>query len=102
MQAGTESAENDASNGGAPKSELWGHPRGLAVLSLTELWERFSYYGMMGLLTLYMTKQLLLPGHVEQVWGFEPFRAVVEGAFGQLTPLALASQILVSTPASST
>lgn len=93
MQAGTETADNAASDAGAPRAQLWGHPRGLAVLSLTELWERFSYYGMMGLLTLYMTKQLLLPGHVEQVWGFEPFRAVVEGAFGQLTPLALASQI---------
>jgi len=93
MQAGTETADNAASDAGAPRTLLWGHPRGLAVLSLTELWERFSYYGMMGLLTLYMTKQLLLPGHVEQVWGFPAFRAVVEGAFGHLTPLALASQI---------
>lgn len=93
MQAGSETAETSASDGGASQAQLWGHPRGLAILSLTELWERFSYYGMMGLLTLYMTKQLLLPGHVEQVWGFPAFRAVVEGAFGQLTPLALASQI---------
>lgn len=93
MQAGAETAENAASDGGRPRSELWGHPRGLLVLSLTELWERFSYYGMMGLLTLYMTKQLLLPGHVENVWGFEPFRAAVESVFGHLTPLALASQI---------
>jgi POT family proton-dependent oligopeptide transporter len=72
---------------------LWGHPAGLAVLTATELWERFSYYGMMGLLTLYMTKQALLPGHVEHIIGFPGFRAVVEGVFGPLTTLALASQI---------
>lgn len=32
-----------------------GHPGGLATLFFTELWERFSYYGMRGLLILYMT-----------------------------------------------
>ena len=44
-----------------------GHPWGLAWLSGSEFWERFSYYGMQALLVLYMTKQLLLPGHVEHV-----------------------------------
>lgn len=37
---------------------LFGHPRGLAVLFLTEMWERFSYYGMRALLVYYMLKQL--------------------------------------------
>lgn len=32
-----------------------GHPRGLSTLFFTEMWERFSYYGMRALLTLYMT-----------------------------------------------
>jgi dipeptide/tripeptide permease len=32
-----------------------GHPRGLATLFFTELWERFSYYGMRSILILYMT-----------------------------------------------
>ena len=32
-----------------------GHPRGLATLFFTEMWERFSYYGMRALLLLYMT-----------------------------------------------
>ena len=36
-----------------------GHPRGLAVLFLTEMWERFSYYGMRGLLILYLTQHFL-------------------------------------------
>lgn len=33
----------------------FGHPRGLSTLFFTELWERFSYYGMRALLILYMT-----------------------------------------------
>lgn len=34
--------------------EIFGHPRGLAVLFFTEMWERFSYYGMRGLFVLYL------------------------------------------------
>ncbi len=37
----------------------WGHPKGLFYLFFAELWERFSFYGMRALLTLYMTEQLL-------------------------------------------
>ncbi len=36
-----------------------GHPRGLAVLFFAEMWERFSFYGMRGLLILYLTKHWL-------------------------------------------
>ncbi len=36
----------------------FGQPRGLTVLFLTEMWERFSFYGMSALLVYYMTKQL--------------------------------------------
>lgn len=43
----------------AHKRELFGHPVGLYVLFFTEMWERFSYYGMRALLTLYMTAQTL-------------------------------------------
>src|SRR5258708_14050746 len=50
--------------------EFLGHPIGLSVLFGTEMWERFSYYGMRALLILYLTKYLLLPGHVEHVWGY--------------------------------
>ena len=35
---------------------IFGHPKGLFLLFLTEMWERFSYYGMRGVLILYMTK----------------------------------------------
>ncbi|MGW1543937.1 peptide MFS transporter [Streptomyces sp. NPDC002309] len=41
---------------GTPGSEktFFGHPRGLATLFMTEMWERFSYYGMRALLPLYL------------------------------------------------
>jgi len=34
---------------------LAGHPKGLYVVSFTALWERFSFYTMRGIMTLYMT-----------------------------------------------
>lgn len=37
---------------------FFGHPRGLATLFFTEMWERFSYYGMRALLVLFMTTPL--------------------------------------------
>lgn len=37
------------------ESGFFGHPRGLATLFFTEMWERFSYYGMRALLILFMT-----------------------------------------------
>lgn len=38
----------------ADRQELFGHPVGLYILFFTELWERFSYYGMRGILVLYI------------------------------------------------
>lgn len=67
------------------------HPRQLIILFFTEIWERFSYYGMRALLMLYMTKQLL--------YGDEQAYAIY-GAYGSLvyaTPLIggmLADRIL--------
>ncbi|HEV8232537.1 MAG TPA: peptide MFS transporter [Thermoanaerobaculia bacterium] len=38
-----------------PKDKQWfGHPRGLSTLFFTEMWERFSYYGMRGILLLFL------------------------------------------------
>src|ERR1700757_4384103 len=34
---------------------FFGHPRGLATLFFTEMWERFSYYGMRAILIFYLT-----------------------------------------------
>jgi len=41
---------------------FFGHPNGLSTLFFTEMWERFSYYGMRAILTLYMTKSLVEGG----------------------------------------
>ncbi|WP_292041176.1 MULTISPECIES: peptide MFS transporter [unclassified Brevundimonas] len=43
----------------APRKTFLGHPRGLVILFLTEMWERFSYYGMRALLVLYLTQHFL-------------------------------------------
>ncbi|EKF53931.1 POT family amino acid/peptide transporter [Galbibacter marinus] len=39
------------------KEELFGHPKGLYILFFTELWERFSYYGMRALFTLFLVAE---------------------------------------------
>ena len=72
---------------------MFGHPRGLGVLALTELWDRISFHGMQAVLVLFMVDQLLRPGHVEHVVGFQAFRGVVERVTGPLSVQALASQI---------
>jgi len=71
-----------------------GHPLGLAYLVFAEAWERFSYYGMLSLLALYMSQQLFLPGHIEMIAGFGAFRDGLEAVFGPKTPLALALLIV--------
>ena len=38
--------------------EIWGHPKGLYILFLTEMWERFSYYGMRAILVLYLITEV--------------------------------------------
>ena len=61
----------------AAEGDFLGHPRGLTFLFATEMWERFSYYGMRALLVLYMVKYLLLPGH-DNVIGLGVLRGLLE------------------------
>ena len=84
----------------AAQAQWFGHPKGLYVLFFTEMWERFSYYGMRALLVLYMTKFLII--HADQgmvVFGYAGIRAFVQwfvgllGMHGQLSVQALSSQI---------
>jgi POT family proton-dependent oligopeptide transporter len=56
------------------------------------MWERFSNYGMTALLALYMTKQLLLPGHAENVLGLDALRDLFEFR-GAMSNVAFASLI---------
>src|SRR3984893_7370246 len=78
---------------GAAPAEIFGHPRGLTFLFTTEMWERFSYYGMRSLLVLYMTKYLLLPEHSGDVRGLLTVKSALEGIFGPLDIQPLSSQI---------
>ena len=53
---------NPSTTAGAPASgdtSFFGHPKGLAILFFTEMWERFSYYGMRALLIFYLTQHFL-------------------------------------------
>ena len=69
-------------------THLFGHPKGLTVLFATEMWERFSYFGMASLLVLYMVKYLLLPGQVEAVLGYRAVKSALESVFGPLDAAA--------------
>jgi proton-dependent oligopeptide transporter, POT family len=73
--------------------DFLGHPRGLAFLFATEMWERFSYYGMRTLLVLYMVKYLFVSDHVETVIGYRALKHTLELVFGPLGPQPLASQV---------
>jgi POT family proton-dependent oligopeptide transporter len=77
----------------AARGEWFGHPRGLSFLFATEMWERFSYYGMRALLVLYMVEHLLKPAQAENVLGLTSFKSALEAVFGPLSIQPLASQI---------
>ncbi len=76
-----------------PGTDLFGQPRGLWVLAGTELWDRISFHGMVAMLVLYMTGDLLIhPERVATIIGFAPYRAFIEGMTGPLSSQALAVQ----------
>jgi POT family proton-dependent oligopeptide transporter len=76
------------------QKEFLGHPRGLYILFFTEMWERFSYYGMRSLLVLYMVNHLFIQPDVGQrVLGFTAIRGGLEAMFGPLAVQPLSSQI---------
>jgi POT family proton-dependent oligopeptide transporter len=77
----------------ATQAEFLGHPRGLAFLFTTEMWERFSYYGMRALLVLYMVKYVLLPGMAGQVVGLAALKSFFEALVGPLEVQPFASTI---------
>jgi POT family proton-dependent oligopeptide transporter len=79
--------------GSEARTELFGHPIGLSYLFATEMWERFSYYGMRALLVLYMVKYLLQPERAETVVGYGAIKGGLESLFGPLDVQPIASQI---------
>ena len=77
----------------ARSQDFLGHPKGLSFLFATEMWERFSYYGMRALLVLYMVKYLLQPGRAETVIGYATVKGGLEFLFGPLAVQPLASHL---------
>jgi POT family proton-dependent oligopeptide transporter len=81
-------------SGRAESKTLFGHPRGLSFLFATEMWERFSYYGMRALLVLYMVKYLLVtPERADAVIGLAALKSGLEWVFGPLSAQPFASHI---------
>jgi hypothetical protein len=69
-----------------------GHPRSLAYLAFTEMWERFSFYGMRALLGLSIVQDLLLPRPIETVTGMASLRGRLESMFGPLSDALISVQ----------
>ena len=64
-------------------SGWFGHPRGLSTLFFTEMWERFSYYGMRAFLILYMVKALgFTDQHAGSIYGTYTSSAWAAAIFG--------------------
>jgi proton-dependent oligopeptide transporter, POT family len=76
-----------------PAATVFGHPRAIATIAGTELWERISFHGMLALLTLYLAGELFQPGHIEHIVGFGAARAAIESVTGKLSVEALATQV---------
>src|SRR5918992_6059170 len=54
--------DNHLRPGDGGQARWFGHPRGLSTLFFTEMWERFSYYGMRAILVLFMTNAVATGG----------------------------------------
>lgn len=70
---------------------FFGHPVAFGHIFATEICLSFAYYGLVSILTLYMSSHLFLPGTAEKVIGFGPFSAMMGAVFGARSPLELAS-----------
>src|SRR4029453_8996435 len=83
----------DPKDAAAGATDLFGHPKGLTFLFATEMWERFSYYGMRALLVLYMVKHLPQPERAATVIGYAGLKSALEFLFGPLGVQPLASHV---------
>ena len=75
-------------------TKFLGHPLGLGWLAFCEFWERFSYYGMQGLLGFYLTQYLFLPEHIGNVMGIDVGRRAIEFITGPMTPFAFGTMVV--------
>lgn len=72
---------------GASNKTVFGHPAALFVLFFTEMWERFSYYGMRALLTVFLVSEISKGG-----WGWTNAEAM--GLYGWYTSLVYATPLI--------
>ncbi len=77
----------------AAPADFLGHPPALPFLFATEMWERFSFYGMRALLILYMVKYAFQPDNAGTVTGLAALKHGLEAMFGPLDIQPLASQV---------
>jgi proton-dependent oligopeptide transporter, POT family len=70
-----------------------GQPPGLIFLVVTQMWERFAFFGTQALLMLFMARYLLVPEHAENVLGLGALKSALEGTSGPLPIEPLAAQI---------
>ncbi|QCK15951.1 peptide MFS transporter [Mangrovivirga cuniculi] len=75
----SQSAEPLGNTSSAKENELFGHPKGLFYLFFAELWERFSFYGMRALLTLYMVEKVF-----DAIQAKDAVAAIVYSSYGSL------------------
>jgi len=75
-------------DGAVKERTLFGHPIGLSYLFTTEMWERFSYYGMRAILIYTLVNYLLLLPTAESVIGYHALKHIFELVYNGGLPLA--------------
>jgi len=87
MQEKDEVLVNHLAKQGVDDKMVMGHPASLFVLFFTEMWERFSYYGMRALLVTFLITEIAADG-----WGWTNERAM--GLYGWYTGLVYATPLI--------
>jgi POT family proton-dependent oligopeptide transporter len=73
--------------GAVKERTLFGHPIGLSYLFTTEMWERFSYYGMRAILVLYLVNYVLLNPTADTIVGYQTMKHFFEVIYNGGNPL---------------
>lgn len=79
------------------QNALYGHPKGLWVLVLTEGWIAFSFYGMVSLLVLYMSKEIFSDSfslHPSEIMGISPLLSLMNALYHPVGAVAMASAVM--------
>jgi POT family proton-dependent oligopeptide transporter len=80
---------NEAGNSAVKERTLFGHPVGLSYLFTTEMWERFSYYGMRAILIYTLVNYLLLQPTADSVIGYHALKHFFEYVYNGGQPMGV-------------